>query len=65
MFDKDGDGTISVEELTIVLRSIGQNPTNEQVEEIIAEVGEKDENGEMVCGFDEFLLLMSKNLNDG
>ena len=63
MFDKDGDGTISVDELTIVLRSIGQNPSAEEVLEIIKEVGQEVD-GEMVCGFDEFLLLMSKNLND-
>ena len=63
MFDKDGDGTISVDELTIVLRSIGQNPSAEEVLEIIKEVGQEVD-GEMVSGFDEFLLLMSKNLND-
>ena len=64
LFDKDGDGTISVDELTIVLRSIGQNPSAEEVADIIKEVGQEDDDGEMVCGFGEFLLLMSKNLND-
>ena len=29
LFDKDGDGTMSVEELGTVLRSLGQNPTDD------------------------------------
>lgn len=30
-FDLDGDGTISVDELTTVLRQFGQSPTYEEV----------------------------------
>ena len=30
-FDLDGDGTISVDELTTVLRQFGQTPTQEEV----------------------------------
>ena len=44
MFDKDGDGTISTKELGVVMRSLGQNPTEQELQEIINEVdidGEK------------------------
>ena len=61
IFDKDGDGTISVSELGIVLRSLGQNPSDEEIEEMIKAV-DKDGNGH--CERDEFLLLMSKQLDE-
>ena len=38
MFDKDGDGSISTKELGIVMRSLGQNPTESEIQEIINEV---------------------------
>ena len=38
MFDKDGDGTICNEELGIVMRSLGQNPTEAELNELIKEV---------------------------
>lgn len=38
MFDKDNDGTISTEELGIVMTSLGQYPTNQELQEMIHEV---------------------------
>ena len=38
LYDKDGDGKISCQELGTVIRSLGQNPTEAEVDEIIRNV---------------------------
>ncbi len=38
MFDADGDGTISTEELGNVMKSLGQNLTHEEVQTMITEI---------------------------
>ena len=43
MFDKDGDGNITTKELGTVMRSLGQNPTEQELVDMINEV---DTNGE-------------------
>lgn len=59
MFDKDGDGTVTTEELTAVLRSMGQNPTEAVVQEMMDDV---DTDGSGTVEFDEFVGLMTKYL---
>ena len=49
MFDVDGDQTITHEELGIVLRSMGQNPSEQELKEMI---GEMDEDGSGTVDFE-------------
>ena len=60
-FDRNGDGTISTKELGVVMRTLGQNPTEAELSDLIAEI-DQDGNGEI--DFDEFVKLMSKKMKD-
>lgn len=42
LFDVDGDESITYEELGVVLRSMGQNPTEQELIEMISEMDEDD-----------------------
>eukprot|EP01088_Endostelium_zonatum_P020516 TRINITY_DN7608_c0_g1_i1.p1 TRINITY_DN7608_c0_g1~~TRINITY_DN7608_c0_g1_i1.p1 ORF type:complete len:153 (-),score=58.12 TRINITY_DN7608_c0_g1_i1:81-539(-) len=56
MFDKDGDETITVDELGLVLKSLGQAPTDQELRDMIHEV---DEDGDGKIDFKEFTKMMS------
>jgi len=58
LFDKDGNGSIDVQELKTVMRSMGATPTNAELRDIIREV-DSDQNG--TIEFNEFLTLMAKS----
>ena len=55
IFDKDGDGTIDSKELSTVLKSMGYNPSIEEIKDMVEEV---DSDGSGSIEFLEFLLLM-------
>jgi len=59
VFDKDGDGNISAKELGIVMRSLGQNPTEKELDKL---VNDADEDGDGTIDFDEFLVMMANML---
>ncbi|KAJ6324125.1 hypothetical protein OIU76_011426 [Salix suchowensis] len=61
LFDKDGDGCITVEELATVIRSLDQNPTEEELQDMISEV---DSDGNGTIEFAEFLNLMAKKMQE-
>lgn len=53
VFDKDGSGTISADELRQVMKSLGENLTDEEIDEMIREA-DKDRNGTIDCEFVPF-----------
>ena len=59
LFDKDGDGTITTKELGTVMRSLGQNPTEAELQDMINEV---DADGHGTIDFPEFLTLMARKV---
>ncbi|RXH96674.1 hypothetical protein DVH24_009178 [Malus domestica] len=74
LFDKDGDGRssfdscfcldigcITTKELGTVMRSLGQNPTEAELQDMISEV-DADQNG--TIDFSEFLNLMARKMKD-
>jgi len=61
VFDKNQDGTITTKELSTVMRSLGQNPTDAEVQDMINEV---DVDGSGAIEFPEFcvgLFVCKKN----
>ena len=53
------DGTITTKELGKVFRMLGQNPTEQELQEMVDEV---DEDGSGTIDFDEFCQMMAKQL---
>jgi len=61
LFDKDGDGTIVTNELGTVMRSLGQNPTESVLQNMLNEV---DSDGNGYIDFSEFLVMMTRKIKD-
>ncbi|XP_075925680.1 troponin C, skeletal muscle-like [Petromyzon marinus] len=61
MFDADGGGDISTSELGKVMKLLGQTPTKEELDAIIEEV---DEDGSGTIDFEEFLVMMVRQMKE-
>ncbi|KAH7571911.1 hypothetical protein ACOSP7_014808 [Xanthoceras sorbifolium] len=61
LLDRDGDGCITIEELATAIRSLDQNPTEEELQNMINEV---DINGNGTIEFGEFLNLMARKMKE-
>merc|ERR1712066_733403 len=59
IFDEDGGGDISTRELGRVMKLLGQNPSPQQLQQIVLEV---DQDGSGTIDFDEFLIMMVMQL---
>jgi calmodulin len=67
LFDKDGDGTITTKELGTVMRSLGQNPTEAELQDMVS-------SSSRLCEYDDknpnvkfhfFLCLIIKDKRSG
>jgi calmodulin len=61
LFDKSGDGTITTKDLGTVIRALGKNPTEAELQDIINEV---DPNGDGTVDFPAFLTIMARKMKD-
>ncbi|XP_069184378.1 uncharacterized protein [Procambarus clarkii] len=61
LFDKDEDGLITTAELGVVMRSLGQRPSETELRKL---VGEVETCADGTIEFNEFLQMMSKKLKD-
>lgn len=58
LFDKSGTGTIAPEQLGVVMRSLGTNPTNAELREMISEIGNRK------IDFSLFLTMIARKIQD-
>ncbi|XP_031271031.1 calmodulin-like protein 8 [Pistacia vera] len=61
LLDKDGDGCITIKELVAAIRSLDQNPIEEELHNMINEV---DMNGNRTIELGEFLNLMARKMKE-
>lgn len=61
LFDKDGSGAITTKELKTVMQSLGQNPTETELQDVIKEVYQ---DGNASIDFKEFATLMARKIED-
>ena len=54
-FDANSDGVITTNDLGVIMRSLGENPSEEELKEMIREA---DPDGSGSVEFDEFTTLM-------
>lgn len=61
LFDTDGSGTIDAKELNVAMRALGFEMTEEQINQMIADV---DKDGSGAIDFDEFVYMMTAKIGE-
>lgn len=61
LFDTDGSGTIDAKELNVAMRALGFEMTEEQINQMIADV---DKDGSGAIDFDEFCHMMTAKIGE-
>ncbi|XP_056685634.1 caltractin-like [Spinacia oleracea] len=61
LFDTDGSGTIDTKELNVAMRALGFEMTEEQINQMIADV---DKDGSGAIDFDEFCHMMTAKIGE-
>ncbi|XP_010916613.1 probable calcium-binding protein CML13 isoform X2 [Elaeis guineensis] len=61
LFDTDNSGTIDAKELNVAMRALGFEMTEEQINQMIAEV---DKDGSGAIDFDEFVYMMTAKIGE-
>ncbi|KAJ7944420.1 centrin2 [Quillaja saponaria] len=61
LFDTDGSGTIDAKELNVAMRALGFEMTEEQINQMIADV---DKDGSGAIDFDEFAYMMTAKIGE-
>lgn len=61
IYDKDNDGLISIKEMASIMRALGQNLTEQELQEII-KIYDRDETGKIE--FTEFFHLVHQRMKD-
>lgn len=61
LFDKDGNGRITADELSDVMQSLGQKPSDSEVEAMIQQA---DQDGDGSIDFLEFLEVMASKIGE-
>ncbi|XP_037952083.1 calmodulin-alpha-like [Teleopsis dalmanni] len=61
LFDKNEDGNIPITNLGLVMRSLGRNPTESELRDMITEI-DIDKRG--VVEFDDFLIMMERYMHN-
>ncbi|XP_006022341.1 myosin light chain 1/3, skeletal muscle isoform isoform X2 [Alligator mississippiensis] len=63
LFDRTGDGKITLDQVGDIIRALGQNPTNAEVNKIMGNPS-KEEMGAKRIGFEEFLPMLQAAANN-
>lgn len=64
VFDRDGTGTISREELKAVMKSLGENLTEEEIDEML-KLADKDGDGQIDCEFRSLGSILCHSMVEG